>query len=139
MINEYLKVFRAFTDKNRIEILELLCKGEQCACVLLENLKISQPTLSHHMKILCKSGIVKSRRVGPWNYYSINEDGCEYASHLLKMVAQKNLSGTLKIAGVFHRIFGVFQKHPAQKSVPACKSTACCCTQQKKTDAAEEN
>ena len=46
--------------------------------LLLDDLKISQPTLSHHMKILCESGIVCSRRKGKWNYYSINEDGCGF-------------------------------------------------------------
>ena len=111
MRSEYLRVFRAFTDENRVQILELLCQGEQCACVLLEQLNISQPTLSHHMKLLCQSGIVKSRRVGPWNYYSINEDGCDYASHLLKMVAQKNLPKTLEFAGTVHRFLRRFRRY----------------------------
>ena len=55
------KVFKAFCDENRLQILEMLRSGEKCACVLLENLQISQSTLSHHMKILCDSGIVASR------------------------------------------------------------------------------
>ncbi len=50
MTNEYLRVFRAFTDKNRIQILELLCGGEQCACILLDSLKISQ----HRRMYLCQ-------------------------------------------------------------------------------------
>ena len=77
MKSELIRVFRALTDENRVRVLELLCEGEQCACVLLEGLQISQPSLSHHMKILCDSGIVKSRRVGPWQYYSIDSDGCK--------------------------------------------------------------
>ena len=52
-MNEYLRVFRALSDENRIKILEKLSEGEQCACCLLEGLGISQSTLSHHMKILC--------------------------------------------------------------------------------------
>ena len=51
-------VFKAFCDENRIRILKLLTTGEKCACKLLEELNITQPTLSHHMKILCDSGIV---------------------------------------------------------------------------------
>lgn len=97
MKNEYIRVFRAFTDESRVRILEILCKGEQCACILLDDLKISQPTLSHHMKILCDSGIVKSRRVGKWNYYSINTDGCEYAGRLLNAVVKHNMEGMLRI------------------------------------------
>ena len=51
-------IFKAFCDENRIRILQLLLDGEKCACRLLEEMNITQPTLSHHMKILCDSGIV---------------------------------------------------------------------------------
>ena len=43
------RLFKALADENRLHILELLQRGERCACVLLENLHLSQPTLSHHM------------------------------------------------------------------------------------------
>ncbi len=84
MTGDYLRVFRAFSDERRLRVLELLAQGEQCACVLLEKLDISQPTLSYHMKILCRSGIVKERPIGPWKYYSIDGEGCEYAQRLLQ-------------------------------------------------------
>ncbi len=77
-------VFKAFCDENRLKILELLQTGEKCACVLLENLHISQPTLSHHMKILCESGIVTARKEGRWTHYSISTEGVEAAQALLK-------------------------------------------------------
>ena len=64
-------VFKALSDENRIRILKLLRSGEKCACKLLEELNISQPTLSHHMKILCDAGIVRGRREGKWTHYSI--------------------------------------------------------------------
>ena len=50
-------IFKAFCDENRIKIIKLLSTGEKCACRLLEEINITQPTLSHHMKILCDSGI----------------------------------------------------------------------------------
>ncbi len=78
------KVFKAFCDENRLQILELLQSGEKCACVLLENLNISQPTLSHHMKILCESGIVVGRKEGKWTHYSISAEGVETARILLE-------------------------------------------------------
>lgn len=80
-MNEYLRVFRALSDENRIKILEKLSEGEQCACCLLEGLGISQSTLSHHMKILCESGLVRGERVGVWMYYSIDGEGCRHAGH----------------------------------------------------------
>jgi ArsR family transcriptional regulator len=95
--NEYIRVFRAFADENRVRVLELLCAGEQCACVLLDDLKISQPTLSHHMKILCESGVVTKRRVGKWSYYAIDEDGCDYARRLIDALKRRELPGALRL------------------------------------------
>lgn len=67
--------FKALGDENRIRVLRLLGGGEKCACRLLEELNITQPTLSHHMKILCDSGLVTSRKEGKWMHYSICRDG----------------------------------------------------------------
>ena len=77
------KVFKAFCDENRLQILEQLQSGEKCACILLEHLNISQSTLSHHMKILCESSIVIGRKEGKWTHYSISEEGVEIAKALL--------------------------------------------------------
>jgi ArsR family transcriptional regulator len=87
--SDFIRVFRAFTDQTRLQILEILRNGEQCACVLLEDLEISQPTLSHHMKILCESGIVKRRRAGKWSYYEIDAEGCAYAKTLIDEAGKK--------------------------------------------------
>ena len=76
-------VFKAFCDENRIKILQLLQGGEKCACKLLTEMNITQPTLSHHMKILCDSGIVKGRKEGKWMHYSISQDGIEEAQKYL--------------------------------------------------------
>ena len=77
-------IFKAFCDENRIRILKMLRNGEKCACKLLEELNVTQPTLSHHMKILCDSGIVTGRKEGKWMHYSISEDGVKAAADLLK-------------------------------------------------------
>ena len=77
-------MFKAFADENRIQILELLRDGERCACMLLEEMKITQPTLSHHMKILCDSGIVVGRKEGKLMHYSISEDGIGDAMRYLE-------------------------------------------------------
>lgn len=77
-------VFKAFCDENRIRILKLLATGEACACKLLEEVNVTQPTLSHHMKILCDSGIVTGRKDGKWMHYSISADGVKYAMECLQ-------------------------------------------------------
>ena len=76
-------VFKALGDVNRIRILKLLRNGEKCSCKLLEALEISQPTLSHHMKILCDAEIVKGRRDGKWVHYSINCEGAGFVRDML--------------------------------------------------------
>ena len=76
-------IFKAFCDENRIRILRLLRGGEKCACRLLEELSISQPTLSHHMKILCDSGIVVGRKEGKWMHYRISSEGVQIAKEYL--------------------------------------------------------
>ena len=78
------EIFKALCDENRIRILKLLQSGEKCACVLLDDLHITQPTLSHHMKILCDSGIVVGRKEGKWIYYSISQDGSAYVIKCLQ-------------------------------------------------------
>lgn len=82
---ETARVFKAFCDENRLQILEMLRSGEKCACMLLDELQISQSTLSHHMKILCDSGIVQGRKEGKWVHYSIDPAGAERAGKLLNL------------------------------------------------------
>lgn len=77
-------IFKAFCDENRVRILQLLTTGEKCACRLLEEINITQPTLSHHMKILCESGVVVGRKEGKWMHYSISPDGAKLAMKYLQ-------------------------------------------------------
>ena len=89
MDNQYYenaKVFKAFCDETRLLALALLQSGEKCACELLEQVNVSQSTLSHHMKILLESGIVISRKEGKWTYYAISQEGSENAVALLKKI-----------------------------------------------------
>ncbi len=70
--SEIAAVCKALGDENRIHIMKMLTGGELCACKILDALSITQPTLSHHMKILTDCKLVNSRREGKWSYYSIN-------------------------------------------------------------------
>jgi ArsR family transcriptional regulator len=75
-------LFRALSDPNRLAIIDMIKTEEKCACKILEELQITQPTLSHHMKILCDSGLVNSRREGKWMHYSINKELFEEVKQL---------------------------------------------------------
>ena len=64
-------ICKALSDSNRLKIVEILSDGEKCGCKLLEAFDITQPTLSHHMKILEECGLVKGVKQGKWTHYSL--------------------------------------------------------------------
>lgn len=65
------QMFRAFSDRTRLRILELLRPGERCVCDLVEVLSVSQPKVSRHLAYLRRAGLVLSRREGLWSYYRL--------------------------------------------------------------------
>ena len=76
MKNDYKKYalsMNALSDETRVEIFEMLSHDELCACKILEEFNITQPTLSYHMKTLCESGLVRSRKDGSMTKYSIDK------------------------------------------------------------------
>lgn len=77
--------FKALGDENRLKIMGLLTSNDDlCACRILDELEVSQPTLSHHMKILKDAGLVSARKQGRWMHYSVcNEAIQEGAAELL--------------------------------------------------------
>ena len=90
------QVFKALGDENRIQIMRLLGTGEKCACKLLEELDISQPTLSHHMKILCDCALVTGRKEGKWMHYSICGEGCQLAKDGLNELTKETYTSEAK-------------------------------------------
>ena len=83
-------ICKALGDSNRLKIVRMLSDGEKCACKLLEAFEITQPTLSHHMKILCDCGLVDTQRIGKWSHYSLS---CE------TLTAFKSFIGGLSCCG----------------------------------------
>ena len=69
--------FTALADPVRLQVLSILATstgGEVCVCDFVEPLGKSQPTVSHHLKILAKAGLVHGERRGKWVYYSLDRD-----------------------------------------------------------------
>lgn len=64
-------VFSGLADSTRLKILKLLAKEELCACEVMAALDLTQPTTSHHLGILERSGLVASRREGKWVFYRV--------------------------------------------------------------------
>lgn len=69
---EVAVISKAMSDTNRLRIIEMLTQGEKCGCHLLEELQVTQPTLSHHMKVLSDCDLVTSYKEGKWQHYSLN-------------------------------------------------------------------
>jgi ArsR family transcriptional regulator len=65
------KFFKALADENRLRILNLLKTREMCVCEVMVALDLTQPTASHHLRILENVCLVKDRKEGKWVFYSI--------------------------------------------------------------------
>jgi len=89
---EYALYMKALSDETRLKIFHMLSHGELCACKILEEFNITQPTLSYHMKTLCDSGLVDSRRDGIWMKYSINMKALEELKTLFDAIDIKMVS-----------------------------------------------
>lgn len=89
---EFLEKLKVINDNTRLTILQLLSKnGSMCACKILEELNITQGTLSHHMKVLTESGIVTFIKEGKWCHYTlVNESICEVSDFLRNICTKEN-------------------------------------------------
>ena len=68
------ELFHALSDQTRLEIIELLRRGERCVCELTGDLDAAQSRLSFHLKVLKDAGLVTDRKDGRWVHYKINPD-----------------------------------------------------------------
>jgi ArsR family transcriptional regulator len=64
--------FKALADPTRVAIINCLASADEvCVCNLTESFELSQPTISHHLKILREAGLVDASRRGTWAYYRL--------------------------------------------------------------------
>ena len=77
------KIFNALSDPSRLEIIDFLRDGEKCVCEITPHLKLPQPVVSRHLKILKNAGLVKRRKQGTWHMYSLTTpEVCEVIDQL---------------------------------------------------------
>jgi ArsR family transcriptional regulator len=69
-----IELFHALSDETRLEIVELLRKGESCVCELTDTLDAAQSRLSFHLRVLKDAGIVRDRKDGRWVYYELEPE-----------------------------------------------------------------
>ena len=66
--------FKALADPTRVAIVNRLAVAECCVCDLNAAFDLSQPTISHHLRVLREAGLVESSRRGTWAYYRLVPD-----------------------------------------------------------------
>jgi ArsR family transcriptional regulator len=67
--------FKALADPTRVAIVNRLAQAEEtCVCDLTAAFELSQPTISHHLKVLREAGLVVATRRGTWAYYRVDAD-----------------------------------------------------------------
>ena len=81
------RTFKALGGPTRVRLLSLIAAsgdGEACICDLTEPVGLSQPTVSHHMKLLVDAGLATREQRGRWAYYRVVTDALEQASRTLR-------------------------------------------------------
>lgn len=87
---ELAQVFKALGDENRLKMVQMIAAADDiCACHLLDKFDFSQPTLSHHIKILCAAGLIECRKEGKWMHYSLNPACVEHILDVFGEVLKK--------------------------------------------------
>jgi ArsR family transcriptional regulator, arsenate/arsenite/antimonite-responsive transcriptional repressor len=85
---EMARTFKALSDPVRLRLLSLIAShegGEACVCDLIGPFDVSQPTISHHLKVLREAGLVGSERRGTWVYYWVRPVALAKLSALLQI------------------------------------------------------
>jgi ArsR family transcriptional regulator len=83
------EIFKALADPTRLDILRVIVtqSGPVCACDIVEQFDLSQPTISHHLKVLRDAGLLSSRRSGLWSIYEPDPEGLERLADLPALIA----------------------------------------------------
>lgn len=86
---ELSQVLKALADPVRLRLLSLIgahTGGEACVCELVDAFELSQPTISHHLKVLRDAGLISSERRGTWVYYRVQPGSLEQLAELFAPV-----------------------------------------------------
>lgn len=88
---ELSTMFKALGDPVRLRLLSMIASrpgGEVCVCELTPAFDLSQPTISHHLKLLRQAGLVDSERRGTWVYYRVRPETTDRMAAVLSSVAR---------------------------------------------------
>lgn len=88
--DQLARILKAAADPARLQLLSIIkSNGEACACDLTEPLGLSQPTVSHHLKVLTQAGLISREQRGTWAWFRINPERLAELSQLFSSVADQ--------------------------------------------------
>ena len=103
-MRNFIKVMKALRDPNRVKIVKMLQHGELCVCEIQEALRVSQPAVSKHLKILQETGFLNSRKDRLWVYYRLDDGSSSpYVAAILGNLKHW-LEETPEITGITKRL-----------------------------------
>ena len=82
-MEKQVELFKVLGDLHRLNILSLLRDREMCGCELINRIGLSQPAISHHLKILKQANLVRSIKEGKLAFYRLDDAGVNMAQQLL--------------------------------------------------------
>jgi len=87
-LTEHAELLKALADPHRLRIIAMLARtgDDLCVCELNDEIDVSQPTVSHHLKLLKDAGLVTSERRGTWVYYRLPEGARRRLRSLLDLI-----------------------------------------------------
>jgi ArsR family transcriptional regulator len=86
-VNHVNVMFRAFSDRTRLRLLNLLKAGELCVCDLVRVIEAPQPTISRHLAYLRKARLVIARKEGLWMHYKLAPPRNDFHRKLLECLS----------------------------------------------------
>ena len=84
-VSSLSSILKIVSEESRLKLLCILQKGSHCVCEMMEHINLSQSLISHHLKDLKESGIVKDKKKGLRVYYSLTKKGKRIINLLFKM------------------------------------------------------
>jgi len=89
----HAELLKALADPHRLRIIAMLARAgdDLCVCELNDEIDVSQPTVSHHLKLLKDAGLVTSERRGTWVYYRLPDDARRRLQSLLDLIVPERI------------------------------------------------
>src|SRR5215211_8708320 len=91
---QLVTMFKALADATRLDVYRLIAAQDEpiCACDVVDRFDVSQPTISHHLKVLRDAGLVTVSRRGVWAYYARDPEGMHRLERTLELLQMEEVA-----------------------------------------------